>query len=61
MKLAVVFVASRVILDAGEPEEGQSREEYIQNFKECIIGDPFSFIDVSMEHIEVSCVVTELK
>jgi len=60
MKATIVFVAIRT-MDVGDPEEGQSKEEFLQLCKEGTIADPFSFIDAGPEAIEVSCLVTEIK
>lgn len=59
MKAVIVFTAIRV-LDVGEPETGQSKEEFLQLCKEGTVSDPFSFIDAGPEAIEVSCLVSEV-
>lgn len=44
MKAVVVLIASRV-LDIGEPEEGQSKTDFIQCSKEHIDSYPDEFLD----------------
>lgn len=60
MKLAMVFAATR-ILDIGNPPEGQSKEHFIQSHKEGVMDDPFSFIDVDPDQIELAVSVMEVK
>lgn len=60
MKCSITFVAVRTI-EVGEPEEGQSIEDFLQKVKETTVDDPFSFIDVPHEQIDVACSVLGVK
>lgn len=58
MKVVATFIATRV-MEIGEPEGEQSKEEFLQLQKEAVIQDPFSFIDTT--DIEVMSHVVEVE
>lgn len=57
MKLVYVLTAIRVI-ETGEPEKGQDKEDFIDLHRESAESDPFAFLD--HKDTDVSVVVREI-